>query len=1353
MRKSGRSLIPDCVTRLILVLLILSASVATASWDVANDFNKSSNQSGDTWRFFQISDGVEDGSYDPVSTRQTDFNDVPGLGGWQGKVKESSVRGFPFVLRNSTGSPVDIWGPGQGTVPTTEVTVHPWSPQHVAIGWKSPITGRVDISGRLYISPDTREGGNGVDWFVDKGNMSGNLASGTLAATDRIPEMGDAIELSSVPVTAGDMLYLIVHARGDVMFDATNVSLKIRQATETASVARADSRGNTDGIISWQIGTLAPQESSRRVVLFAFDKSHKEVLKRLDEARQRFATLGEPPTARAEVGTVEPVRIKNAATDFALAQAGHFNYLEGKSRKQSLACSKGGQLSRFAYYAHYNDGVARRAGTPITAETPGTLENLRIVQPVRPIDPSQAVGVVETTDRKLRLQIHAIMGAGPMAAVAFVVTNTANEPLSDVKLSVLSNIESAHTPDDDFCVLDRATGGVLVVDPASGMCVVMAGLDRPSTGHTGTWPSGSQLEAGLGVAAGKWQAFTAMPQELTRRSRESGMSRLSRMPYPPATPPEPAEPETRDLTPEEAKAVLRRDWLFQADNEPTVDHARQEIKWARELAARLKKNPDTPDLSGDLAELDALDKHLAATEDLPTDSSSDPLRKAERVYLAVRRVKRRIMFENPVVDFSQVLFIEYPYSNGREWPHQVRHRNGMMAIPGGRQLVLDGMQPGGHLRRLGPEKPGAFWRPDLSFDARRVLFCYKAYDEKSFHLYETDLDGSGMRQLSFGDYDDIDPIYLPDGHIMFTTTRCNTYVRCMPYSYCYVLARCDADGKNVYLISRNSEPDWCPSLLNDGRVIYSRWEYHDKALWRIQSLWTTGQDGTGTATFWGNQSVWPDHLAEPRAIPGSQRVMFTGLAHHDWFAGSIGIIDPRKGFNFPHGLTKVTCDVPWPECGRPPRDPHEADDYHSSGAYTAYKTPYPLSEEDFLVSARSGGLPSAAFGFGHTAAERAPAGLFKLYLMDVYGNRELIYESCHNVLHAVPVRTRRVPPAQPDCVAWPGTGKNRQTPEPGVMYNADVYQGVPDLPPGTVKYLRVLQMDARTYSSWLRDGRFSGPVVSAVQDDGVKRILGTVPVQPDGSVAFKVPAGRALHFQLLDGQYRALHTMRSFNGVMPGERRGCIGCHEQHSAAPVNRTSRQARQYLPAELTPPPWGAKSISYEQLVQPVLDRYCGNCHQGDGEARKDFDLTLRPAGTRYRELFTRQLAPPAFKEPYLSLIGQTAYSYLDIPNQEGIAGAMKAEDIAARSGDPSGYETLRPMTYLSYTSPLIELASGGKHHDVKVDPLSLRQLIGWVDSNCPYRSEEEIRAIADPDFPSIDVLPIRPRVKTSPIIPRP
>jgi len=780
------------------------------------------------------------------------------------------------------------------------------------------------------------------------------------------------------------------------------------------------------------------------------------------------------------------------------------------------------------------------------------------------------------------------------------------------------------------------------------------------------------------------------------------------------------------------RTALDIDWLFQADGKPTVARALQEITWARELADRLKVDPQCPDLSAELAELDALEKQLAAPE-----AKAGDLLAARGLYLTVRRVKRRIVMSNPAVDFTQLVLIDQPYpGGGREWPHEAIHRLGHRATPGGRLLVLDGLHPDGRVRQLFPPKPGSFWRPELSFDGKRVLFCFKGGDEKSFHLYEINLDGSGLRQLTDSDYDDIDPIYLPDGHIMFTTTRGNTYVRCGPYIYSYVLARCDADGKNVYLISTNSEPDFVPALLSDGRVAYSRWEYSDKDQNRVQSLWTTNQDGTGTVVLWGNQTVWPDHLAEPRPIPGGGRVMFTGVGHHNWFNGSIGIVDPRQGTSFPHGLTRVTWDLPWGEVGRSPADRRESPKYHASGRYRGYLGAYPISPEDFLVSAKGAD------------------GKFRLYLMDVHGNRELIYEGMHNAWYAIPVKPRPRPPRQPDLVTWPGTGKDRRPKIPGRFYNADVYQGVPELARGSVKYLRVFQQDAKTYSTWKKTFAYSGPPVSAVQSEAVKRIVSVVPVESDGSVYFEAPAGESLYFQLLDDRYRALHTMRSFSGVLPGERRACVGCHKMHSAAPPVKSGLALRR--PPTAVSPPWGTESIGYERFVQPVLDRYCGKCHQGDGKGRKKLDLTLRPAPGVFRG---------HFKQPYLTLIGPAAWP-TPAPTKGqpgfGLAGAFPVYGLQSAETYPNNpatdarstiQRTMRPMLYLSFRSPLIELAGSGKHHKVKVDPISLRRLIAWVDANCPYAGDEEIRAMDDPKFPGIDRLPIRPRMKTAPVIDRP
>ena len=348
---------------------------------------------------------------------------------------------------------------------------------------------------------------------------------------------------------------------------------------------------------------------------------------------------------------------------------------------------------------------------------------------------------------------------------------------------------------------------------------------------------------------------------------------------------------------------------------------------------------------------------------------------------------------------------------------------------------------------------------------------------------------------------------------------------------------------------------------------------------------------------------------------------------------------------------------------------------------------------------------------------------FRLYLMDVHGNRELIYEGVYNVWHALPIKPRPVPPRQVDRVTWPGTGPERQPVKPGVFFSADVYEGVPDLPRGMVRYLRVFQLDYKTYSTWNKTYRHSGPPVSIVQEEGVKRILSEVPVEPDGSVHFVAPAGRALFFQLLDAQRRCVHTMRSFTGLMPGEQRGCVGCHEGHSSAPP-RQGGLALQRIPTELSPPPWGTESISYERFAQPVLDRYCVSCHQGQEPGPAEPNLMLRTGHS-------------VFKEPYLTLVGPAGWGN-PVAGQRpgyGIAGAIPVES-GYDANDPRGLTTLWPLQYLAGNSRLIDLATSGQHYDVQVDPLSLHRLIAWVDACCPFMGDEELRALGDPEFAGIE-----------------
>ncbi len=812
---------------------------------------------------------------------------------------------------------------------------------------------------------------------------------------------------------------------------------------------------------------------------------------------------------------------------------------------------------------------------------------------------------------------------------------------------------------------------------------------------------------------------------------------------------EPATPEPKRYSAAESEKLLQDDWLFQCDGKPTAVRILDEIKWTQSLTGRLSAESQA-DKNFYSKSLETLSRLKVEAERLAQQQATSP-EECERLYFTVRELKRQITLSNPTIDFSQILLVDMPYPHGSEWQHETRHRLGYMASPGAQLLVVDGLTPNQNVRRLLPQEPlhGSFWRPDVSFDGKRALVSFKPHNEKSFHIYEINLDGTGFRQITAGVFDDFDPVYLPDGkNFVFSTTRGHTYVRCMPPTNAFVLARCDLDGDDIYLISQNNEPDYLPSVLNDGRVIYTRWEYTDKPLWRCQSLWTANPDGTMHNTFWGNQSVWPDLLKDARSIPDSKRVMFTGSAHHDWFSGSVGIIDPEQGNNFPQGLTKVTADVVWPECGNGPVDPVESRDYHKSGNFTAYYSPYPLSEKDFIVSANRNGK-------------------FVLYLMDVDGNRELIYEGGNNIFHAIPIRERMTPPALPDRIEWP-TYAERENPRPGSIYSTNVYHGAPAELKDKAKFLRILNIEPKTYTLW--DNRpyiSTGPVVSMVQSEGVKRILGTVPIEADGSVWFEAPAGVALHFQLLDGNHRALQTMRSFTGLMPGESRGCLGCHERHSSTPDNMENRNAlaMQKSPRNITPVPWAkfddpqiarqGTAISYLNDVRPVLDRYCAECHEGNGEARQVFDTTERPGFLMFSEPYVTMIGAPNWGAPGNFPTGAwgggSHVGDQKLPPGFDIAGTLHVE--AYGTVDPEAYVTTKPMTSLSYKSKLIDLASSGEHYGLKMDSVSLLKLILWVDAICPYIDDSHIRDMPDPVFQGSDWLSVTPRVKTAPLVVRP
>ncbi|MDR1483935.1 MAG: hypothetical protein LBT09_03830 [Planctomycetaceae bacterium] len=786
-------------------------------------------------------------------------------------------------------------------------------------------------------------------------------------------------------------------------------------------------------------------------------------------------------------------------------------------------------------------------------------------------------------------------------------------------------------------------------------------------------------------------------------------------------------PETKNLSESEAKELSEKEWLFQAQNKPTVERTIQEIGWARFLAARIAKQfAGQVNFKNELNKLDELEKRAKIIKDQNQEDKD--------LYFAVRSVKRDIALANPVLNFDSLLFVDGPTPQGSEWNHETRHRLGYMAVAGGRLMRMKGLKIDGtqEQTKIMPQEPlhGSFWRPDLSYDAKKIIFSFKPHNEKTFHLYEINVDGSGLRQLTGGMFDDLDPIYMPDGKsIMFVTSRGHIYVRCMPTTNAYVTAKMRLDSDELHIVSRNGEPEYLPSVMNDGKIIFTRWEYTDKPLWRCQSLWTMNTDGTQVQTFWGNQSVWPDLLKDARQIPNSERVMFIGSAHHSWYSGCVGIIDPAKGFNFPDGLTKVTQELRWPESGNGPTDPKEVapELYHTAGNYSSYISAYPLSETDFLVSAQR------------------HRGKWVLMLMDVYGNRELIHEGTHHIFDAQPLRIRETPSLRSDTVNLP-TMETRYKPETGIIYSNNIYDDAPPELKGKAKFLRVWSIEHKTYTYWSkRNYVSSGPEISINQSEGVKKIIGTVPIEEDGSVQFNAPSGIALHFQILDENHRALQTMRSFTGVQPGEQRGCLGCHESHARTPVVHRTGKALKRVASNITPVAWDDITISFPRYVQPVLDKHCGKCHADQSNAAyKKFNSASRPGFLGFREPYITLMGNPTWGVPYSNYRGAKEPPF-------GWADTILVEAFGQR--DPVAYSTFPPMTKLSYKSRLIERMSSGKHNGVKVTGDELLRVILWVDAMGPYYGVEELRQFEDPLFQGKDWISQKPRVATAPIVPRP
>lgn len=655
------------------------------------------------------------------------------------------------------------------------------------------------------------------------------------------------------------------------------------------------------------------------------------------------------------------------------------------------------------------------------------------------------------------------------------------------------------------------------------------------------------------------------------------------------------------------------------------------------------------------------------------------------LYQSVRQLRRQIIFSHPLLDFDRLLINKCPTPS---YSHQSRQYLGRYSRPGPGLAVIENWkeQPRETLLFKGRLPVGSTMHPELSFDARRVVFAFCDHTPTNtnlwqFFLWEIGTDGKGLRQLTGRASDraageegrqtslveDFDPCYLPDGGIVFISTRPQTHIRCQyggRYFANFLLYRCDADGRNIRQLSFAEAPEWEPSLLDDGRIVYSRWDYTNRHSYHFQSIWVTHPDGTGTASLYGNLTRNPCNSAEPRQIPGSHKLVCTAAAHHAYTAGSIIVVDPRAGLDGLEPIKRVTPEIAFPETEGWP-----------AGAFT---TPWPLSEDLFL----------AAYTPEPLAKENArlqSANAYGIYLVDTLGGRELIYRdpqvSCVSPMPLVP---RPKPPVLPSALT--------KAAEPtGTFYIQNVYQSSQPIAPGSIAGVRVVRVFPQTVET--------PPSRSVAVYEMPKRILGTAPVDANGSAAFRPPAGQPLFFQLVDKDGMAVMTMRALAYLQPGEEAGCIGCHESRHGAP-DRVSRHARPKI-YDLQPPagPRYEGGLSFAKTVQPVLDRYCIGCH---GLERTDGGVNL--LGALQPITFPRKQWPGPNKM-------RVSIAYESLMTRTGL--------VAVAQGDMES-DFSKPKDYFAHAGRLAPMLLAG-HPDkngqprARLDRESFARIADWLDMN--------------------------------------
>ena len=766
----------------------------------------------------------------------------------------------------------------------------------------------------------------------------------------------------------------------------------------------------------------------------------------------------------------------------------------------------------------------------------------------------------------------------------------------------------------------------------------------------------------------------------------------------------PASAPSRERPAAPREAVVR-DWMLQDYMSIALPREleREKAAWRQKHLKEPESRPDAPVLAKltcfvsntnaiverrmvdrVLSELDEGGAKLAAEADALTRSGAAGGDSRWRdLYVRACELRRVERLRPLLGTWKRFVFTQHRFNPG-SW----KYTEGLSDSPGARGgflagsslniLEMDGEY--GTVRTL-IDDPGGFLRdPDVSYDGRRVLFAWKkSMDRDDLHVYEMDLATEKVRQLTHGlGTADYEAVYLPDGNILFNSTRCFQTTPCnsFPVSNFYLM---DADGRYMRRVGFDQVHTVFPTVADDGRVLYTRWEYVDRGQIYPQPVFQMNPDGTRQREVYGATSWFPTNIVHARKIPGSTKMVAIITGHHRPAAGKLGILDPSRGRQEASGVQLVA----------PVRrtEPLRKDRYGVGGNQFQY--PYPLDERRFLATLA---LPAPDGGTGR----------FNIYFVDVDGRRELLVEGaqtgngigCRQIM---PLAPRPKPTVRPDLVDYRKTT--------GTVHLQDIYKGpgLKGIPRGTIQRLRVVAVEYRAASFGTIKHRGKGgtsgmwtPIAVGHGSWDVKVVLGSATVHADGSAFFEVPARLPVYFQALDARNRVVQTMRSWTTLMPGENQSCVGCHESANIAPTTSAGfPTAPTATPEKLRPFYGPPRGFSFPKEIQPILDRHCIRCHTG----ARDKPFSLSGALVKIPK------AKRHFSKAYLSLT-----------HTKGMLGDCN-HPVVNWIDSMSEPSMLPPYHRGAATSKLIAIHEKG-HNDVKLSREEMDKLACWIDLLVPF-----------------------------------